>query len=524
MHRDYVNPTVMEAPRRRSLRLRQIMSGMVALVILAGAAVVTVNSLPQAAAEYVPQTREFSLVASEFDWEIQPGTVVRAWGYNGMIAGPEIRVREGDLVRVTLTNELPVATTIHWHGVMVQPEMDGPAGLNQAPVEPGETFVYEFTATPAGTRMYHSHTDVVNQIALGLYGAFIIEPAEEPETTYDQEYVYTVSEWDMELTPRVAQGLDPRGPRDSLLRGGELGTDLFLMNGHTNESIPPVKMKEGDRVLIRVINMGSLAHPIHLHGHLFKIVATDGNPVPKGAQLTKDTVLIAPGERYDLELVANNPGVWMVHCHIENHAANGMMTLIEYDGEVPTGPLKEVWNLDQNQPPAMDHSGSSTSAAAASPQPAAEPSPSPTPEPPPPAAETPAASAAGGDVVAIDVIDDRFQPKTLTIKKGSTVVFTNNGANYHSIAAKDGSFTSGQIAPGQSFTFTADTPGEYLYICRHHARQGMIGTIIVTANPAPSIVTLRDEGAPRRAPVCRQTDDEGRRDASFDSMTGCRLI
>jgi len=485
MRTDFVNPGVIETPRHRSKRTRRVVSALAALAILAGAAVVTVNSWPQAAAKYEPQTREFTLVASEFDWEIQPGTTVRAWGYNGQMAGPEIRVREGDLVRVTLKNELPVATTIHWHGVMVPPEMDGPAGLNQAPVEPGETFVYEFIATPAGTRMYHSHTDVVNQIALGLYGAFIVAPAEQ-KTTYDKEYTYITSEWDMELSPRVAQGLDPRGPRDSQLRGGELGTDLFLLNGHTHEAIPPVKVAKGDRVLIRLINMGSLGHPIHLHGHLFKIVATDGNPVPPAAQLTKDTVWIAPGERYDIELVADNPGVWMIHCHIENHAANGMMTLIEYDGEVPTGPLAEVWDTPDGSVPEMGHEAHGAPADQTTPEPTT------VAEPTPPAetlnAEvTPASSdngsesaAPGAEAVVVEVVDDRFVPKTLTVKKGTVVTFTNHGGNYHSIAAKDGSFTSGQIAPGQSFTFTADTPGEYLYICRHHARQGMIGTIIVT--------------------------------------------
>lgn len=492
MQRDSVNPTgldVPKSPRRLSFRFRQIVGALAALVILAGTAVVAVNSWPRAAAEYVPQTREFTLVASEFDWEIQPGTVVRAWGYNNQVAGPEIRVTEGDLVRITLVNELPVATTIHWHGVDVPPEMDGPAGLNQAPVEPGETFVYEFTATPAGTRMYHSHTDVVNQVALGMYGAFIIEPAEQT-VEYDQEYVYTLSEWDMEMTPRVAQGLDPRGPRDSQLRGGELGADLFLMNGHTHEAIPPINVREGDRVLVRLINMGNLGHPIHLHGHSFKIVATDGNPVPEAAQLTKDTVWIAPGERYDIEFVADNPGVWMFHCHIENHAANGMMSVVQYEGEAPTGPLAEVWNTTDGTVPGASHE--EQGAPATEPMPA----PSPTAEPTLPAEQlsaepTPAAdpqepsepadpAAAGAETVIIDVIDDRFVPRELTVKRGTVVVFKNSGANYHSVAAKDGNFTSGQIAPGESFSFTADTPGEYLYICRHHARQGMIGTIIVT--------------------------------------------
>jgi hypothetical protein len=238
--------------------------------------------------------------------------------------------------RVTLVNRLPTGTTIHWHGMDVPPEMDGPAGLNQAEVEPGEAFVYEFVATNPGSRWYHAHADPANQIALGLYGPLVIEPR-EAERTYDREQTYILSEWDMELTPDVALGKAPRGPRDQMLRGGELGTDLFLINGKAHESIPRIETAAGERVLIRLMNAGNLPHAIHSHGHSFKIVATDGNPVPEGMELLKDTVLIGPGERYDLELEADNPGVWMLHCHMENHAANGMMTLIEYEGETPTG-------------------------------------------------------------------------------------------------------------------------------------------------------------------------------------------
>src|SRR5215216_4890513 len=314
-----------------------------AAVTAAGLSQAAVDALP-AVDEGEPQLREFVLTASEFAWELMPGATVHAWGYNGQVPGPELRVREGDLVRVTLRNALPVPTTIHWHGVDVPPAMDGPAGLNQAPVEPGAEFVYDFVATPAGTRWYHSHTDVATQVMLGLYGAFVVEP-KHGGTHYDRDDTYVLSEWDDELTPDVATGKAPRGPRDRALRGGEFGTDLFLMDGKIHEAIPPIVVKEGDEVLIRLINAGTLAHPFHIHGHSFRIVATDGNPVPRAAQLTKDTVLIAPGERYDLAFEANNPGVWMVHCHIENHAANGMMTVIQYAGATPTGPLAEFWDL-----------------------------------------------------------------------------------------------------------------------------------------------------------------------------------
>src|SRR6478609_7711272 len=335
------------------LQVRHALNFILVLSILATAgAVAWAARSPVGAVQ--PQLREFTLTASQIDWELQPGTRVKAWAYNGQIPGPEIRVREGDHVRITLVNQLPVGTTIHWHGLNVPPDMDGPAGLNQAPVEPGQSFVYDFIATPAGTRWYHSHTDVATQVMLGLYGAFIVEP-KAGAVHYDREYTYLLSEWDNELTPEVATGAAPRGPRDSTLRGGELGTDEFLMDGKMDEAIPPIVVKEGDKVLIRLINAGTLAHPIHLHGHSFKIVATDGNPVPEAAQLTKDTVLVAPGERYDIVFEANNPGIWMVHCHIENHAANGMMTLIEYEGYLPSGPLAELWALTPGASPGADH-------------------------------------------------------------------------------------------------------------------------------------------------------------------------
>lgn len=413
-----------------------------------------------------PRVRELTLVAEEFDWEIMPGVVVRAWGYNRQLPGPEIRVHEGDLLRVTLENRLPVGTTIHWHGMDVPPAMDGPVGLNQAAVAPGARFTYEFVATNTGSRWYHAHADPKNQIALGLYGPLIVEPESAPRV-YDREYTYMLNEWDLELTPDVARGKAPRGPRDQLLRGGELGTDLFLINGRAHESIPPIKLAEGDRVLIRLMNAGNLPHAIHTHGHSFQIVATDGNPVPPGMALTKDTVLIGPGERYDLELTGTNPGIWMLHCHMENHADNGMMTLIEYEGATPTGPVAEFFDPERGV--TMDHLGHQPTAPAVV---AATPAPV-TPAVPP---TTPATS---GEVVEIALLDDRFEPPGASIPAGTTVRFVNRGSNWHSVAAFDGSFVSGRLEPGQTFEVTIETPGEVRFLCQHHALRGMVGRLMV---------------------------------------------
>ncbi len=415
-----------------------------------------------------PQTREFTLTAEEFDWELMPGVPTRAWGYNGQTPGPELRVREGDLVRVTLRNRLSVPTTIHWHGIHLRPEMDGPAGLNQEAVAPGEDFVYEFVATPAGTRWYHSHADPQLQVPMGLYGPLIVEPKVPPRPyTYDREHTLILGEWDSELTPDVAAGRAPRGPKDQQLRGGELGADMFLVNGKAHGAIPPLVVAEGERVLIRIINAGHLAHPIHGHGHSFKLVATDGNPVPAGMEWVKDTFLVGPAERVDLEFTADNPGVWMFHCHIEHHMANGMMTVIQYEGEVPTGPAAEFFNEDGV---VMDESAHAGHGAA----PAETPTPGPAPD------EVAAQGMLPADAVVVALVDDRFDPPWLEIPVGTTVTWVNNGADWHNVASSKAGFASDRILPGESYSFTFEEPGEYKIVCRHHGLAGMNATIIVS--------------------------------------------
>jgi plastocyanin len=349
----------------------------------------------------------------------------------------------------------------------VSPAMDGPVGLSQAAVEPGQDFVYEFMATNAGSRWYHSHADTKYQVALGLYGSLIVEPR-VPARRYDREYSYMLNEWDLELSPKVAIGQAPLGPRDQMLRGGELGTDLFLINGRAHESIPPIRIADGERILIRLTNAGNLPHAIHTHGHSFKIVATDGNPVPNGMELVKDTVLIGPGERYDLELEGTNPGVWMFHCHMENHADNGMMTLIEYDGALPTGPVADYFtpgggrggdgHADSHYPPAEAPS---------------------TDHPATPEVVETSAAGPSGEAIEIALVDNRFEPDDLTVAPGATVTFVNRGTNWHSVAALDGSFESGRIEPGGTYSVRLDTPGEYQLICQHHALRGMAGRVRV---------------------------------------------
>ena len=258
------------------------------------------------------KTKVFELTATPVFWKINADTQVTALTYNGTVPGPLIRVTEGDRVRVVLKNNLTTPTSIHWHGQFVPSNMDGVAQpeISQKPVMPGETFTYEFTADPAGTFMYHSHVDTDTQINVGLFGGLIVDPKNWAAIKPDVDETLILNEW------RVVGGVTyPAMPSM-----GE--PNYFTINGKTYPDIPAITVKKGERVRLRFVGAGQFEHPMHLHGSGFKIVATDGFPVPAAAQLTKDTIPVHPGERFDVEFVATNPGTWALHCHIVHHATN----------------------------------------------------------------------------------------------------------------------------------------------------------------------------------------------------------
>jgi FtsP/CotA-like multicopper oxidase with cupredoxin domain len=252
----------------------------------------------------------FELTARPVLWKINTNTQATAWTYNGTVPGPLIQVTEGDKVRVVFTNKLPKPTTIHWHGLPVPNQMDGVPPLTQEAIQPGQAFTYEFEAKPAGTFMYHSHVDTDTQINIGLFGGFVIDPKNWAQIKPDVDVTMLLNEW------RVVDGKTyPAMPSM-----GE--PNFFTINGKTFPDTQAITVKKGQRVRIRFIGAGQFEHPMHLHGMPFKIVATDGYPVPEVAQLTKDVIPVHPGERFDIEFVADNPGQWAFHCHIVHHVTN----------------------------------------------------------------------------------------------------------------------------------------------------------------------------------------------------------
>ena len=270
-------------------------------------------------------TKEFHLRAEEFRWEYANGQWAHVWGYNGQIPGPEIRVTEGDKVRVIVQNNLPQGTSVHWHGLDVPWTEDGVPGFSQDPIQPNEEFIYEFVAKPAGTRMYHSHgkshTTVTQQLDMGLSGPFIVEPR-NPQLEYDREFTLLLDEWNVR----------PDGFNDSLSQTHP-SYNLFTINGRVFPDTAPLTIERNEKVLVRFINAGTSAlHPMHLHGHQFEVAARDGNALPLAAREILNTVTVHPGETADILITANNPGPWLLHCHDAHHAAAGMIVILNYAG------------------------------------------------------------------------------------------------------------------------------------------------------------------------------------------------
>lgn len=254
--------------------------------------------------------KEFRLTVEEIDWEIAPGMKIKAWGYNGRTPGPTIEAVEGDRVRILVTNKLKEPTAVHWHGLLLPSGMDGVSGLNQRPIPVGDTFKYEFALRQHGTQMYHSHGDEMMQMGMGAMGFFIIHPKER-KRRIDRDYAIFVNEWSVE--PGAAK------PNPSVM------TDFntFTFNSKAYPGTAPLVAKTGDRVRVRIGNVGQECHPVHLHGHTFKIVATDGGDIPESAQWPETTVHVCPGQTRDFEFTAI-AGDWAMHCHRRHHPMNAM--------------------------------------------------------------------------------------------------------------------------------------------------------------------------------------------------------
>ncbi|WP_312108132.1 multicopper oxidase family protein [Brevibacillus reuszeri] len=294
----------------------------------------------------------FTLTAKESMLHLDDSTMKNAWTYNGTVPGPQLRVKQGETIKVILKNELTEPVTIHWHGLPVPNNMDGIPGITQNAVKPGDSFTYQFKVDVPGTYWYHSHQNGVVQVDKGLYGTLVVEPKEQQPV--DKDFSLVVDEWlKDESMAGMSHGGDHAGMNmsntsrgnnssmDTLMSDAEmmpLMYTIFSANGKTGAAIQPLLVKQGEKVRIRLVNAGFLSHPLYLQGHEYKIVSTDGQPINNPPLVSGQLLNIAPGERYDIEFVANNPGSWLLEERSSNPGAASLAVPIVYEGYESTKP------------------------------------------------------------------------------------------------------------------------------------------------------------------------------------------
>ena len=265
--------------------------------------------LPKLAWKLENGVKVFHLVAEPVKQELIPGKTLDLWGYNGTAPGPLIEANQGDRLRIIFDNHLPEPTAIHWHGLEVPNNMDGVPGITQPYILPGKRFIYEFTLHQEGTYFYHSH--MAMQEMLGMIGPLILHPRKPYSTTVDRDFVIVLQEYAALPTNPVPNTMS-------------MEFNWLTMNGKSGPATTPLVIRHGERVKVRLINLGMDAHPIHLHGMQFWITGTEGGRQPESNWIRRNTVLVGVAQAFDVEFEATNPGEWMLHCHLPHHMMNQM--------------------------------------------------------------------------------------------------------------------------------------------------------------------------------------------------------
>lgn len=261
----------------------------------------------------------FHLTAEIVKREILPGSsmgpakVLTLWGYSGSVPGPTIEVNEGDHVRVIFHNQLPEPTTVHWHGLEIPINMDGMPFISQPPVKPGETFVYDFTLHQNGTFFYHSHGAM--QEMMGAIGLFIIHPKKPHQPPVQKDFGIVLQEFGALQNNPVPNSM-------------AMEFNWLTFNGKAAPTTTPLIVRQGDRVRIRLVNLGMDHHPIHLHGNQFYVTGTEGGRTPQSAWFPGNTVLVGVAQARDIEFDAKYAGDWMLHCHLPHHMMNNMVSMV----------------------------------------------------------------------------------------------------------------------------------------------------------------------------------------------------
>lgn len=320
--------------------------------------------------------RHVSIEVDLVDHEYLPGIRSHVLAFNRQVPGPLLRFKEGEWVKVRFHNNTELMHTIHWHGMFVPTNMDGVPFVTQPPTMPKQTFIYRFRALPYGTHFYHCHFGTPLHMQSAMHGALIVEPEHDPvrrSFPYTREYTLILNQVDTAMVRREMRHMLSRMRARVALMKQKRMTDrilarfddveaflaavkdgwippyrqsrngppsrpehnIFTINGKAYPMTPVIKIRKDELIRLRLINVGSVEHYMHLHGHDFWEVCRDGAVLSHAER--GNTIPVTPGRTHDLVIEGSNPGVWTFHDHATTRATNngmypgGILTLLEYE-------------------------------------------------------------------------------------------------------------------------------------------------------------------------------------------------
>jgi nitrite reductase (NO-forming) len=426
-----------------------------------------------------PKTHEYTLIAQDTTLLIAPGVRVDAWTYNGTIPGPTLTATEGDRVIIHFINKTPLPHTVHLHGDHPS-EQDGV--FEQIPAN--GTYTYDFIAKPAGALMYHCHVSPVMQhVRMGLYGAFIVYPTKPLPPA--REYVLVDGEYD------THNQLNPL-------------PEYYMFNGYAEQYMThPLPARTNETVRIYLVDLGlSPAYGIHIHGTLFKAYPSGiwENTPPLGVQSWE----LASGNAAILEAKWPWPGKFTFHFHgipeergamgyfnVTNAPANAVdgkdvaitksISMIDWQANLTKSLQKENPNGNVTATSTATENDNNNKAMSGMEEHHRQ---MPSSSSSQPSSNTNKVSILKG---ATTLGDKAFLPNPLKIKVGTTVTWTNDDNNLHTVtsgapsAANAGeAFDSGLTAlimPAKTYSHKFTNAGEFSYFCRVHPT--MIGKLVV---------------------------------------------
>jgi FtsP/CotA-like multicopper oxidase with cupredoxin domain len=306
---------------------------------------------------------DYTLKIQPCNLEIGPGVVIKTTAYNGQVPGPVLRLKEGVPVTIDVTNGSDHPDLVHWHGLAIDSLNDGAMEEGSPMIAPGSQLRYTFTPRPAGTRWYHTHAGAGEDLSLGTYSGqfgFLLVDGRADAGQYDQEVFLAIHHWGGSFVPMV-ETMRSESQNHPLTTGSDVGYKYATVNQHMLGAGEPIRVKQGQRVLMRLLNASATENVVlALPGHTFKVIAMDGNPVPNPTAV--EVLSLAVAERVDAVVEMNAPGVWVLGSTLAEARTMGLGVVVEYAGKTGT----PVWN-DPATAPKWDYTQFASATAAAAP-------------------------------------------------------------------------------------------------------------------------------------------------------------